>query len=156
IGAEAGGYRGLQGAMDDVRIYNTALSLEEIQNIMSPQAPLRMQLSMDNSSSEVEDVTMASDPFLFKKEIPEIIHAYPNPFANVTTVKFSFARDTDYTTVMYDINGREVLNLGNGTTSGGEVVQVEIDASSLAQGVYFLRIQSHLGQNKSIRLILRR
>src|SRR5690606_13906736 len=116
IGAEAGGYRGLQGAMDDVRIYNTALSLEEIQNIMSPQARLRMQLSMDNSSSEVEDVTMASDPFLFKKEIPEIIHAYPNPFATVTTVKFSFARDTDYTSVMYDINGREVLNRGNGTT----------------------------------------
>src|SRR5690554_2362541 len=30
IGAEAGGYRGLQGAMDDVRIYNTALSAAEI------------------------------------------------------------------------------------------------------------------------------
>ena len=125
---------------------------------MLPNASLRIQiqLSLDDHPAEVEDVTMASDPFLFKKEIPEIIHAYPNPFANVTTVKFSFARDTDYTTVMYDINGREVLNLGNGTTRGGEVVQVEIDASSLAQGVYFLGIQSRLGENKSIRLILRR
>ena len=70
---------------------------------------------------------------------------YPNPFNPTTTINYTipvgdanFASPT--TLVIYDILGNEIKTLINKQQSPGKY-SVEFDASNLASGVYFYRLQ---------------
>ncbi|RPI06939.1 MAG: T9SS C-terminal target domain-containing protein [Ignavibacteriae bacterium] len=68
---------------------------------------------------------------------------FPNPFNPATTIQFDIpAGAKEQTTLrVYDGVGREVATLMNGTTEAGSY-KVKFDASRLASGIYFYRIQS--------------
>ena len=80
--------------------------------------------------------------------IPEIIPAkyelaqnYPNPFNPVTTIHFEL-KETGMTTVdIFDITGRHVRTLLNGSVDAG-AYDLRFDASALSSGVYFYRLTS--------------
>lgn len=71
---------------------------------------------------------------------------YPNPFNPSTTIKFTVPLDVKRETsntklVVYDILGREVKTLVNENRAPGSY-EITFDASQLASGVYFYRLQS--------------
>ncbi|MCZ7602033.1 MAG: T9SS type A sorting domain-containing protein [Melioribacteraceae bacterium] len=71
---------------------------------------------------------------------------YPNPFNPSTTIKFTVPLDVKRETsitklVVYDILGREIKTLVNEVKAPG-TYEVTFNASQLASGVYFYRLQS--------------
>jgi hypothetical protein len=112
------------GMLDDVRIYNYALSLQEIAALFLTSVPA-------NRGGEL--------PATFGLE-----QNYPNPFNPSTTITFAVpaARMQHHVILrVFDILGREVVTLVNGTLSPG-VYTVAWDARSNASGVYLCRLHA--------------
>ncbi|NQT25713.1 right-handed parallel beta-helix repeat-containing protein, partial [candidate division KSB1 bacterium] len=83
--------------------------------------------------------------------IPETYYLtqnYPNPFNPTTTIEFGLPKEDRITLKVFDLLGREVLTLMDEKRKAGKH-EVSFDASSLASGLYFYRIQS--GQFTKIR-----
>lgn len=66
---------------------------------------------------------------------------YPNPFNPVTTIQFSLPENSNIRLVLYDILGREVKEIVKGEFEPG-YHKVMLDASNLASGVYFYRLEA--------------
>jgi len=82
------------------------------------------------------DMTSAGVPSEFTLE-----QNYPNPFNPSTTVKYELPRTSHVNLSVFDILGREVSVLVNDKRDSG-VYEVNFDASNLASGVYFYRLQA--------------
>lgn len=74
---------------------------------------------------------------------PNAMHlsAYPNPFNPSTTISFSLPRSGPATLNLYNPKGQKVLCLATGEFQKG-THSVQLDASSLASGVYLLRLDT--------------
>lgn len=73
--------------------------------------------------------------------IPEIATSlntsiYPNPVSNFVTVSFGDAISSDILSILYDIQGREVLTLITAPTQS-----FQLDMSQFASGTYILKIR---------------
>ena len=66
---------------------------------------------------------------------------YPNPFNPTTTIKFGIPKAGDVSLAVYDILGRKVAELINGNLTAGYHT-VNFNATNLASGVYFYRIEA--------------
>lgn len=66
---------------------------------------------------------------------------YPNPFNPATNINFSLPAAGNVKLVVFDMTGREVAVLVNGQYSAGNY-KVDYDASELASGVYFYRLET--------------
>jgi hypothetical protein len=66
---------------------------------------------------------------------------YPNPFNPSTTLKYELPRASHVTLTVYDLLGREVTTLVNAIEKPG-YKSVEWNASGVASGVYFYRLQA--------------
>ena len=66
---------------------------------------------------------------------------YPNPFNPVTVIKFDIQKSSDVKISIYNILGQEVKILVNKNMQPGEY-KVAFDASDLASGVYFYKLES--------------
>ncbi|MBU0984573.1 MAG: DUF4397 domain-containing protein [candidate division Zixibacteria bacterium] len=66
---------------------------------------------------------------------------YPNPFNPTTTIRFSLPQASDVNLRVFNLLGQEVRTLANGQMAAG-VQEVEFDASALASGVYFYRLEA--------------
>jgi hypothetical protein len=66
---------------------------------------------------------------------------YPNPFNPVTKIEYSIPQTVFVSVKVFDISGKEVNVLVNGIKQAG-VYSISFDASSLASGIYFYKIES--------------
>ncbi len=66
---------------------------------------------------------------------------YPNPFNPITVIQYSLGKQSKVKLKIFDILGREVTTLVNNIQKSGRHI-VEFNASSLASGVYFYRIEA--------------
>jgi subtilisin-like proprotein convertase family protein len=66
---------------------------------------------------------------------------YPNPFNPVTNIEFSISKAANTKMTVYDITGKEVAVLVNKQLTAG-TYKVDFDASHLATGTYFYRLES--------------
>ena len=66
---------------------------------------------------------------------------YPNPFNPNTTIEYEVPEKSYVTIKIYDILGREVQTLVNNEEKVRWRYKVLFDASTLASGIYFYRIQ---------------
>jgi len=79
--------------------------------------------------------------------IGEVVNSYslsqnfPNPFNPTTTISFGIPKAGLVSISVYDITGKFVTELVNGELSAGKY-NTAWDASSLASGVYFYKIQA--------------
>lgn len=84
----------------------------------------------------------------------ELMQNYPNPFNPSTSIQFSIPATQKVTLQVFDISGRNVATLVNGQTLSAGVHSISFEASQLASGVYFYRIQSGKNvQSKKMLLI---
>jgi plastocyanin len=66
---------------------------------------------------------------------------YPNPFNSSTTIQYNLSTASDVTLTLYDMLGREVRQLFQGRAGAG-INEVTLDASGLAGGIYYYRLQT--------------
>lgn len=81
---------------------------------------------------------------LISAELPEyyeLMQNYPNPFNPSTTIKYSISTTAQVKLVVFDILGREVAKLVDEEKKPGTYA-VDLNASHLATGVYFYRLQA--------------
>ena len=70
-----------------------------------------------------------------------LMQNYPNPFNPTTVINYSVPKAGLVTINVYDILGREIKQLVNEQKNAG-TYNIEFNASKLATGVYFYRMQS--------------
>lgn len=71
----------------------------------------------------------------------ELGQNYPNPFNPTTNIQYSIASQADVKLEVFNVIGQRVAVLVNQTQTPGRYT-VNFDASSLASGLYFYRLQS--------------
>ena len=64
---------------------------------------------------------------------------YPNPLNHQATVSFSLDKQSKVTIELFDMLGKRVLKVVDSEFGAGDH-RVALDVSSLASGVYFLKI----------------
>ncbi len=70
-----------------------------------------------------------------------LVQNYPNPFNPSTTIEFTVPVDGRATLKVFDVLGREVAGLFDGESKAGYYNRVVFDASRLASGLYFARLE---------------
>ncbi len=86
------------------------------------------------------------------KQLLLLEHAYPNPFRDKTTIRFSVKEEVFVSLKVYDWGGKEVKRLFTGTAKAHEVYSFTLHASGLTAGTYFYELVG--GQNRVARKIL--
>ncbi|HMU44688.1 MAG TPA: T9SS type A sorting domain-containing protein, partial [Ignavibacteriaceae bacterium] len=66
---------------------------------------------------------------------------YPNPFNPKTTIEYEVPEKSNVTIKIYDILGREIKTLVDNEEKVRWKYKVEFDATNIASGVYFYRMQ---------------
>jgi hypothetical protein len=67
---------------------------------------------------------------------------YPNPFNPSTSISYEIPASNFVSLKVYDMMGKEVANLVNGNQEAG-FYTVKFDASKLASGIYFYKLQAN-------------
>ncbi len=70
----------------------------------------------------------------------ELSQNYPNPFNPTTNIKFTIAKQGNYSLVVYNLLGEKVAVLVNGTVEAGNH-NVTFNAENLASGIYIYSLQ---------------
>ncbi len=89
----------------------------------------------------------------------ELYNNYPNPFNSQTRIDFSLPNESVISLDIYDVRGRFVKNLLQGSVAGGEhVARWDGSAASgqtVPSGIYYARLQAPMAQ-RSIKMLLLR
>ena len=73
----------------------------------------------------------------------------PNPFRGRTTLSFDLPQAADVSVAVFDVMGRQVMSLDQGTMAPGADQSIEIDGNGLASGVYVFRLTA-VGADNSV------
>ncbi len=110
-----------------------------------------MYVMLDMSSNTL----WSGDPFTDKAttefayditiDIPETsavnnISIYPNPITQTANIDFTLSTETNVNIAVFDILGRNTLNLFEGKMESGKQ-NIRIDASGLNKGIYFVKFE---------------
>ncbi len=79
---------------------------------------------------------------------------YPNPFNASTHLDLDLPQETRVTAVLFNLQGRKVLQILAGESLAAGRHRLGIDGSELASGVYFLRARTPEGQSAVSKLLL--
>ncbi|MFI5143991.1 MAG: T9SS type A sorting domain-containing protein [Ignavibacteria bacterium] len=89
-------------------------------------------------------------------EIPKsfnLMQNYPNPFNPNTVIKYQVPEETYVKLIVYDILGKEIMELQNGLESEGYYT-VEFNGDNLSSGIYFYTLLAgNFKQTRSMLLI---
>jgi len=113
------------GLLDDIRIYNYALDITEIQEIYQ------------NGMTAIKDNSTPAT-YIFN------LTNYPNPFNARTLITYSLPRRTKVTLSVFNLLGQEVKRLVDEEQFAGQY-KIHFDAASLSGGIYFGRLDTGSG-----------
>jgi len=111
-----------EGALDDIRIYNYALSDEEIESIYYGE--------INNIEEHKVPVTSEID-----------LKIYPNPSNTKTTIIYSLTQTEKIKLSVYNLIGQEIEVLADQIKPAGKHT-IEFDASKLNSGMYIFKLQA--------------
>ncbi|TKJ36895.1 hypothetical protein CEE37_14360 [candidate division LCP-89 bacterium B3_LCP] len=93
-----------------------------------------------NAPNPFEDIAMTQVDNSMPAQF-EVLGTYPNPFNPLTTISFALPEASRVILNVYDISGRLVSTLVNGSRDAG-IHDVTFDASHLASGIYLYRMEA--------------
>lgn len=106
----------------------------------------------DSASNFIDPYTSISGGNLIPSAVLptefSISQNFPNPFNPTTKIDYSLPVDGSVKILVYDIAGREVMNLINETQTAGNY-SVNFNGINLASGMYFYRINVTGADNKN-------
>jgi hypothetical protein len=70
----------------------------------------------------------------------ELSQNYPNPFNPTTKIDFALPNDSKISIKVYDMTGREVMNIMNNELKTAGYYTIKINPSMLSSGLYFYRL----------------
>ncbi|NBC67055.1 MAG: T9SS type A sorting domain-containing protein [Bacteroidetes bacterium] len=100
--------------------------------------PARGEYKLAVSVTGLVGVSNEPDELVYEFELGQ---NYPNPFNPATNIQYSISKQADVKLEVYNVIGQRVAVLVNQMQSPGQYT-VNFDASSLASGLYFYRLQS--------------
>jgi len=124
MGVNYQGLSRLNGQLDNVRLYNYALSPDAVQALFDKTG---IVVSVDAEENQ-------SIPNKFALE-----QNYPNPFNPSTKIRYSIPTSSKVKLVVYDILGRKVTELVNKVQDAG-YYEFNFNAADLSTGVYIYRL----------------
>ncbi len=101
----------------------------------------------EEAGGKISETTLVDIP-----ERVELKPNFPNPFNPTTTIQYGIPTDTHVRLDVYDIQGRRVANLVDGSRRAG-MHEVTFRADNLASGVYVYTLRAH-GEMRSKKLML--
>lgn len=84
--------------------------------------------------------------------VSENLSAYPNPFGNITTIRFNLPENTGYTLTLFDAKGTEIKVLQKGIATTMEEFRLNQTGLHLRNGLYLVKLQT-AQTVKTLRLI---
>ena len=107
-------------------------------------------VEIQNSMARIvgaEDPAAALDAVIqeLNADLPERFElepVYPNPFNPEATIRFTVPKAEAVRVALYDVQGRLVQVLYQGTPAAGQVQTLRIEGSGLPSGMYFIRLVS--------------
>lgn len=121
LGKMGGNNRRYKGGMDEVRIFDVALTLADIEEIIT------------------EDTTKVG---VNESAINALsIHVSPNPAANFTRIGFTLEKSAHVTATVYNIAGAKIADIYNKEAVKG-YNSFSYNVSDLPSGVYFIRMEA--------------
>ena len=90
---------------------------------------------------KIESVNFDSELFYPPADYDVLYNNFPNPFNSKTKIAYELLAYHEVKLTIYDILGREVKVLVNENQEKG-LYEVEFDASSLASGIYFYKLDA--------------
>ncbi|MFA4922027.1 MAG: LamG-like jellyroll fold domain-containing protein, partial [Candidatus Neomarinimicrobiota bacterium] len=111
-----------KGVIDDVRIYDYALSIGEISKLFSEPSAIRR---------EAEKIPTAF----------QLSQNFPNPFNPVTTIKYDLPQAVTVKLQVFDLSGRLVQTLIDENKPAGHYSAVW-NAQNVSSGIYFIRLSA--------------
>ena len=85
-------------------------------------------------------LVLHSDRPAFPASIP-VVQVYPNPFRSAVTIEFELETPGSVQLIIYDLLGREVVKLFDGTMNSGNHLTT-YDGSGLVPGIYFIMVEA--------------
>ncbi|MEE9552651.1 MAG: exo-alpha-sialidase [candidate division Zixibacteria bacterium] len=119
---------------------NVGLAKDDIGNILAVWVDNRRDVG-DIYFAVLSEATGIENGSGIKPESFFSLSSYPNPFNATARITFSLPVPREITLKVYDLMGREVRTLVDDFRDAG-IHHVSFDASDLAGGVYFYRIQT--------------
>jgi hypothetical protein len=109
----------------------TAKRFDTRENLDEANRPrLRVYYSIP-TATEAEEV-----PYLLR-----LAQNYPNPFRQTTTLRYELAQPQPVTLTVYDVRGRRIATLVDGTQEAG-LHEATFDAATLPPGLYLYRLSA--------------
>ena len=93
-----------------------------------------------------------------KEEAPRVfalLQNYPNPFNPTTEIKFSVENTAHATLNIYNVLGQHVATLFDDIAEAGQYYRVRLNASGLATGLYFYKLESNRKSNLKKMLLVK-
>ena len=69
----------------------------------------------------------------------ELSQNFPNPFNPSTKIKFSLSETNNVVLKIYDINGKEIVELINSIKNPG-IYEINFNAKDMVSGIYFYQL----------------
>jgi hypothetical protein len=123
------------GSLDDIRIYDYALSVNQIDSLAGV-----------TSVEDRANTVLPAEYFLQQN--------YPNPFNPSTRIEYNLPQRTAVSLGIYDVLGREVALLIHETQDAG-CKSITWNTNGIPSGVYFYRLSTPLFQSTKKLVILK-
>ncbi|MBL8006588.1 MAG: T9SS type A sorting domain-containing protein [Ignavibacteria bacterium] len=106
----------------------------------------------DSTGHFIDIPTGIQDPGSVASILPKdfsLSQNFPNPFNPTTKIEFALPVSGNVNLLIYDITGREIINLVNEAKAAG-YYSVQFNASNLASGMYFYRLRVQGDKNYDV------
>ena len=122
-----------EGMMEAVMIFDLKISPTNRKLRAATHGNGAFERNLVESLVAVDEIASLSNTVLF-----------PNPISSTATLEFELSEKTNLDVRIFDVSGKEIKTIFNGTNSKG-LNQIQVDASNLPVGFYFLKMSGNGG-----------